>query len=57
MDITLEKYVNTSFKDEIYMAIKNWTGEKLRDLKDSLPDDVSYFDIKYYLIKNKKECC
>jgi len=54
MDINLEKDVNSNFENEIYTAIKNWNAEKLRDLKDSLPDDVSYFDIKYYLIKNKK---
>lgn len=38
-------------KDDIYKAIKNWNGEKLRDIKDMLPDGVSYFDIKYYLIE------
>lgn len=57
MDISLEKYVNSNFKDDIYKAIQNWNGEKLRDLKDMLPDGVSYFDIKYYIIEKEKECC
>lgn len=57
MEISLEKYVNSNFKDDIYKAIENWNGEKLRDLKDMLPDGVSYFDIKYYIIEKEKECC
>lgn len=57
MEISLEKYVNSNFKDDIYKAIENWNGEKLRDLKDMLPDSVSYFDIKYYIIEKEKECC
>lgn len=57
MEISLEKYVNSNFKDDIYKAIENWNGEKLRDLKDVLPDGVSYFDIKYYIIEKEKECC
>ena len=57
MEISLEKYVNSNFKDDIYEAIANWNGEKLRDLKDMLPDSVSYFDIKYYIIEKEKECC
>lgn len=55
MEINLEKHVNINFEDEIYKAIKIWNGEKLRDLKDMLPEDVSYFDIKYYVIKKQKE--
>lgn len=54
MEISLEKDVNSKFENDIYNAIKNWNGEKLRDLKDMLPEDVSYFDIKYYVIKNEK---
>lgn len=54
MEIDLEKDVNCNFEKEIYEAIKNWNGEKLRDLKDLLPEEVSYFDINYYLIKYNK---
>ena len=39
------------------VIILNWNGEKLRNLKDMLPDGVSYFDIKYYIIEKEKECC
>ena len=57
MEIDLERYANSNFRDAIYKAIENWNGEKLRDLKDMLPDGVSYFDIKYYIIEKEKECC
>ena len=56
MEINLEKDVNSNFEKEIYEAINNWNGEKLRDLKDVLPEEVSYFDIKYYVIKHEKQC-
>lgn len=55
MDIDLEKDIHVDFKDEICEAIRNWNTDKLRDLKDGLPDDVSYFDIRYYLITLEKE--
>ena len=55
MEINLEEYVNTNFEGDIYKAIDVWNGEKLRDLKDMLPEDVSYFDIKYYVIKKHKK--
>ena len=57
MEIDLERYANSNFRDAIYKAIENWNGEKLRDLKDMLPDGVSYFDIKYYIMEKEKECC
>lgn len=60
MEINLEKNVHTEFKDEICTAIRNWNTDKLRDLKDVLPESVTYFDIRYYLITLKNEsksCC
>mgnify|MGYP002969729637 CR=1 FL=1 len=43
-----EKRVN---KDIILNAIKLIGIEKLRPLKDALPEQVTYFDIHYYIIK------
>lgn len=54
MEINLEKYLNTSFENQICEKIKECSSGKLRDIKDSLPIQVSYFDIKYYLIKLAK---
>lgn len=51
MEINLEKEVNTNFENEIYTAINKCTSGKLREIKDMLPNEVSYFDIKYYTIK------
>lgn len=50
MDIDLEKYVHTQYKDKILRAIETIGVEKLRPIKDALPQEVSYFDIKYYII-------
>lgn len=54
MDIDLEKDVHTQFKDLIYDAIDKLGFEKLRPLKDFLPEDVSYLDIHYFVVKYKK---
>ncbi len=55
IDINLAKEVNTNFEDEIYNAINRCNSGKLREIKDMLPDEVSYFDIKYYIIKMNNE--
>lgn len=55
MKIDLEQDVHCDFEDKICQAIKHWNTDKLRDLKEALPDAVSYFDIRYYLIKMEKE--
>lgn len=55
MDIDISKDINPQFEDIIYHAIDEIGFEKLRPLKDYLPDDVSYFDISYFVAKYKKE--
>ena len=52
--IDLEKEVNIRFENEIYKAINKCNSGRLREIKDMLPNEVSYFDIKYYLIKINK---
>lgn len=51
IDVDLEKDVQTQYKDIILNAIKLIGIEKLRPLKDALPEQVTYFDIHYYIIK------
>lgn len=55
MDIDLEKDVHTQFEGIIYDAIDKLGFEKLRPLKDFLPEDVSYLDINYFVVKYKKD--
>ena len=55
MIFDLEQDVHCVFEDKICQEIKHWNTDKLRDLKEALPDAVSYFDIRYYLIKMEKE--
>ena len=51
IDVDLGKDVQTQYKDIILNAIKLIGIEKLRPLKDALPEQVTYFDIHYYIIK------
>ena len=53
-DVNLTNYIHPGFKDDIYNAIKTHGYTKLRVLKDALPEDVSYLDIKYYIIEYQK---
>lgn len=55
MDISLEKEVSFEFENEIYEAIKKCESGLLRDIKSSVPEEVSYFDIKYFLIRMNKD--
>ena len=55
MDIDLSEYINEDFKDIIYEAIKDVGYERLRAIKDFVPDEVDYFNIKYFVIRYKKE--
>ena len=36
-------------------AITTIGTERLKPLKEALPENVTYFDIKYYIVKNQKE--
>lgn len=51
MEIDLEKEINTNYEKLICDTIKKVGTEKLRNIKDSLPYDVTYLDIKYYIAK------
>ena len=49
MDLNLEKYIHTEFKDEILKAIEDIGTAKLKPIKEALPEEVSYFDIRSYV--------
>ena len=51
MEIELEKEIQTQFENIIYEAIDKVGTEKLRPIKDILPENVNYFDIRYYIAK------
>ena len=53
MDLNLTKYVHTEFKTEIEKAINDIGIEKLKPIKEALPEEVSYFDIRYYIAVSK----
>lgn len=54
-DLDLEREVHLEYEQDIINAIKKIGTEKLRPLKDALGDEISYFDIKYYIAKLNKE--
>ena len=54
LDIDLTKYINTQYENDIISAITKLGCEKLKPLKEILPEEVSYFDIKYYVLKFSK---
>ena len=53
MDVDIEKYIHTEYSEIILEKIKELGFERLKPLKDALPDRVSYFDIRYYVSKYK----
>lgn len=54
LDIDLTRCVNTQYENDIISAIDKLGCEKLKPLKEILPNEVSYFDIKYYVLKFSK---
>ena len=54
MDIDIEKDIHIDFEDDIVKVIHELGTEKLRPLKDALPDKVSYLDIRYYIARMNK---
>ena len=55
MDVDLEKDIHVEFEGIIFDAIDKLGFDKLRPLKDFLPNDVSYLDINYFIAKYKKD--
>ena len=53
MDINLEPYIQTQYEAQILQAIEKLGTEKLKPIKEALPEEVTYFDIRYYIITLK----
>ncbi|MDQ2086600.1 DNA helicase RecQ [Herbivorax sp. ANBcel31] len=50
-DVDSQNFVQLKFIPEVIEAIKNYGIQKLKPLKEALPDEVSYSTIKYAVIK------
>ena len=55
LEIDLTKDIKIQFESEIFDAIGEFGLERLKILKENLPSKVSYFDIRYFVAKYKKE--
>ena len=50
----MKQFIHTEYQDQIIKAIKICGGDKLKPIKEMLPQEVSYMDIKYYLISGRE---
>ncbi|MGD6964266.1 DNA helicase RecQ [Fictibacillus phosphorivorans] len=55
MDVQIEDLIPDEYVSEIEHAIQQAGGEKLKPIKELLPDEVSYFMIKVYLLQNENK--
>ncbi|MBH0167017.1 DNA helicase RecQ [Fictibacillus sp. 7GRE50] len=55
MDVHMEDLIPDEYVSEIEHAIQQAGGEKLKPIKELLPDEVSYFMIKVYLLQNENK--
>ncbi len=55
LEIDLTKDIKIQFESEIFDAIGEFGLERLKILKENLPSKVSYFDIRYFVAKYKKQ--
>ncbi len=55
LEIDLTKDVKLQFENDIFHAIDQFGLERLKTLKENLPSKVSYFDIRYFVVKYKKK--
>lgn len=55
MEIDINKYVQFEYENIIMEKIKEIGFDKLKPLKEALPDCVSYFDIHYFIIRFKRK--
>ncbi|WNB91738.1 DNA helicase RecQ [Bacillus sp. NEB1478] len=55
MDVHMEDLIPDEYVSDIESAIEQAGGEKLKPIKELLPDEVSYFMIKVYLLQNENE--
>ena len=51
----MEDLIPDEYVSEIEHAIQQAGGEKLKPIKELLPEEVSYFMIKVYLLQNENK--
>lgn len=56
MEVDLDEFIPQGYEEKIYEVIENIGAEKLRPIKEALPDEVSYLAIKAALYKYKMSC-
>lgn len=54
LEVNLEDFIPIKYKDLIYETIKRIGGQKLRPIKDALPEEVDYMSIKAALCSMEK---
>jgi ATP-dependent DNA helicase RecQ len=55
MDVQMEDLIPERYVPKIEDAIQQAGGEKLKPIKELLPEEVSYFMIKVYLLQNENK--
>ncbi|WP_156499099.1 DNA helicase RecQ [Fictibacillus phosphorivorans] len=55
MDVQMEDLIPEEYVSKIEHAIQQAGGEKLKPIKELLPEEVSYFMIKVYLLQNENK--
>lgn len=55
MDVHMEDLIPDEYVSKIEHAIQQAGGEKLKPIKELLPEEVSYFMIKVYLLQNENK--
>ncbi len=55
LEIDITKDIQTQFEKVIFDAIDEFGFSRLKILKENLPSKVSYFDIRYFVAKYKKQ--
>ncbi|MBN3553152.1 DNA helicase RecQ [Fictibacillus nanhaiensis] len=55
MDVQMEDLIPDDYVSKIEHAIQQAGGEKLKPIKELLPEEVSYFMIKVYLLQNENK--
>ncbi len=49
MEVNTEAFLSDEERKMIELAVEKTGGEKLKPIKEELPDDISYFQIKVFL--------
>ena len=55
LEIDITKDIQTQFEKVIFDAIDEFGFSRLKILKENLPNKVTYFDIRYFVAKYKKQ--